>query len=187
MKNKVFAIGMTAVVIVATIAITTLGASNLRKYNDTPSKETLEPLTVSQSQSSEAFNISQISKLSAEAQKANIQNGVQEITTELEPYGYPALTVQKGILVKWIINVDTQILNSCNNEIVIPTLGISKELSVGENIIEFTPSDTGVIQYSCWMGMINSTIAVVDDINNYDANEIQKQIDGLPPRGGCCG
>lgn len=186
MKNKALVIGMTAIVVVVAIGVTALGASDLRRYKGNTSKGTIEPLTFSQTQSSETFNFSEISQLSSKAQIATIQNDEQEIRTELESYGYPALTVQKGIPVKWIINVDAQKLNSCNNEIVIPALGISKELSVGENIIEFTPDNTGVIQYSCWMGMINSTIAVVDDVKNYDAGEIQKQIDSLPRKGGCC-
>jgi uncharacterized protein len=88
--------------------------------------------------------------------------GIQVITTTLEPYGYPALTVQKGIPVKWTITADAQNLNSCNNEIIIPAYGISKQLAAGENIIEFTPANAGVIPYSCWMGMIQSTITVVE-------------------------
>jgi len=32
----------------------------------------------------------------------------------------------------------------------------------GDNIIEFTPTETGTIPYSCWMGMIKSNITIVD-------------------------
>jgi plastocyanin domain-containing protein len=36
---------------------------------------------------------------------------------------------------------------------------------VGENIIEFTPSEIGEIPFTCWMGMIKSKITVIEDIN----------------------
>lgn len=119
---------------------------------------------------------------------AQVNEGIQEITTQLEASNYPALVVQKGVLVKWTIVATSQTLNSCNNEIVIPSLGITKSLKVGDNVIEFTPAETGIIQYSCWMGMINSTIAVVNDINDYSAADVEAQIGALPQgRGGFCG
>lgn len=121
------------------------------------------------------------------ALKANITGDVQEIRTDLAYYGYPAITVQKGIPVRFIINVDQKNLNACNNEIIIPDLNISKKLKPGENVIEFTPEEAAVIPYSCWMGMINSTIAVVDDIDNIDSADIQGRINALPQVGGCCG
>lgn len=121
------------------------------------------------------------------ALKSKITNNVQEIKIDLAYYSYPAITVQKGIPVKLIINADQKNLNACNNEIIIPNLNISKRLVPGENVIEFTPKETGIIPYSCWMGMINSTIAVVDDIDNFDSTDIQGQINALPSIGGCCG
>ena len=39
-----------------------------------------------------------------------------------------------------IINVSEKYLTGCNNEIIINEYGIKKELEVGENIIEFTPT-----------------------------------------------
>ena len=32
-----------------------------------------------------------------------------------------------------------------------------------------------------------NAIALVEDIDHYDAAEVQKQIDSLPATGGCCG
>jgi len=32
----------------------------------------------------------------------------------------------------------------------------------GDNVIEFTPTQTGTFQYSCWMGMIFGNITVVE-------------------------
>jgi plastocyanin domain-containing protein len=38
---------------------------------------------------------------------------------------------------------------------------IEHRFKPGENIIEFTPGKTGRFPYSCWMGMIRSSITVV--------------------------
>lgn len=35
-------------------------------------------------------------------------------------------------------------------------------LTVGDNLITFTPHEPGVIPFSCWMGMLRSQIVVVD-------------------------
>ncbi len=87
---------------------------------------------------------------------------IQIINTELKSYEYPAIIVKKGILVKWNLKASEDNLNDCNNEIVIPKLKLEKKLFVGDNFIEFTPTETGEIIYTCWMGMIKSKIKVVD-------------------------
>jgi len=102
---------------------------------------------------------------------ATIQNGVQIVTTKLQSGRYEPITVQKGIPVKWTIKAQKGDINGCNNEIVIPEFNKSKKLEPGDNIIEFTPTETGTYAYSCWMGMIRSKITVVDDINNVDASD----------------
>ncbi len=99
---------------------------------------------------------------------AKINDNVQTVTTEIEPNRYQPIVVEKGKPVKWIIKADEKNLNSCNNAIVIPALGIEKRLVPGENVIEFTPTNEGNIYYSCWMGMISSTIKVVNNINQSD-------------------
>ena len=88
---------------------------------------------------------------------------------------------------KWVIQAQKSDINGCNNEIVIPEFNTRKKLQAGDNIIEFTPADTGTFAYSCWMGMIRSKITVVDDINNADASGSGvgiKQQGGIIPAGG---
>lgn len=93
---------------------------------------------------------------------AEIIDDYQQIETTIDYGSYEPITVKKGIPVKWIINVPAEKLNGCNNEIIIPKYNIDVKLNAGENIIEFTPTEAGIINYSCWMGMINSTITVID-------------------------
>jgi sulfite exporter TauE/SafE/copper chaperone CopZ len=74
---------------------------------------------------------------SSQSSIAKIENGVQLVSTELEPGGYSPIIVQKGIPVKWTINVEKGDLNGCNNPVVIPELNKQIKLKTGENIIEF--------------------------------------------------
>ena len=47
-------------------------------------------------------------------------------------------------------------------EIVVPAFGLSIKLHEGENKVFFTPENADTVAYSCWMGMIKSSINVVD-------------------------
>jgi len=76
--------------------------------------------------------------------------------------GYPAITVQAGTPVKWIIDAPKGSINGCNNRMIISEYGIEHSLKQGENVIEFTPDKTGTFYYYCWMGMVRSTITVVE-------------------------
>lgn len=105
---------------------------------------------------------------------AVVQNGVQVVTTRLYSGRYEPITVQKGIPVKWIIKARKEDLNGCNNEIIIPAFNKSVKLAPGDNLIEFTPAETGTFAYSCWMGMIRSKIVVVDDIDNIRVTAVQE-------------
>jgi sulfite exporter TauE/SafE/copper chaperone CopZ len=94
-----------------------------------------------------------------------IENGVQIINSVLAPGRFPAITVQAGIPVKWIIDAPKGSINGCNNRIFIPEYSIEHQFQTGENIIEFTPASTGKFPYSCWMGMIRSSITVLEGGN----------------------
>ena len=93
---------------------------------------------------------------------AAVQDGVQIVHTTLDYRSYAPITVQAGMPVRWTISAESRVLNGCNNALVIPEFGIQKTLEAGENVIEFTPQEGGVFPYSCWMGMIRSTITVVE-------------------------
>lgn len=99
-----------------------------------------------------------------ETVSAVINGNYQNVTIKIKPDSFPPILVQKGLPVKWIINVDKENLNECNNAITIPKFNIEKNLIVGDNIVEFTPEETGEFTYTCWMGMIKSKITVVDNL-----------------------
>jgi sulfite exporter TauE/SafE len=90
-----------------------------------------------------------------------VQNGVQIINSTLLSNRYPAITVQQGVPVRWIINAPQGSITGCNNRFIIREYGIEHSFKYGDNVIEFLPEKTGRFSYSCWMGMIRSSITVV--------------------------
>lgn len=97
------------------------------------------------------------------AEEGEIVDGVQVINSTLAPGRYPNITVQAGVPVKWVVDAPQGSINGCNYKIMIRDYGIEYSFQPGENIIEFTPTKAGTVQYSCWMGMIRGNIFVVDD------------------------
>jgi len=117
------------------------------------------------------------------AAKAEISNGIQTIRMSANSKGYVpnVLYIQKGVPVKWIITGEQ--INSCNNEIIVPTQNIRKKLSSSETVIEFTPGNED-LNFSCWMGMIRGIFKVVDDLSRVD---VARSNVSLPSSSGCGG
>lgn len=121
-----------------------------------------------------------------------VEDNVQLITTTLSYRGYTPITVEEGIPVKWTIIAEPGSINGCNNEIIIPEYGVQKKLTEGENIVEFTPTKQGKFGYSCWMGMIRSSITVLAEadssINGAASEDFEfDDVDNTGLPAGCCG
>jgi sulfite exporter TauE/SafE/plastocyanin domain-containing protein/copper chaperone CopZ len=128
---------------------------------------------------------------------AVVRDGAQTVVTTFGPNYYAPFVVQAGIPVKWIVRISKDDLNGCNRTLIVPSLGIRRTLKPGDNLIEFTPSASGLVPYSCWMGMIRSSISVVPDLGS--AGSVARGAGApsggpgaavLPPgagAGGCCG
>jgi len=113
-----------------------------------------------------------------------IENGVQIVHMVEGNDGYSpnSFSVKKGIPVKWVI--DAQAPYSCASAIVVPKLNISKNLEAGENIIEFTPDQTGKIPFSCSMGMYTGIFNVYDDNNSATVSD-NTSAPVVSPSGSC--
>lgn len=96
-------------------------------------------------------------------ENVTLENGVQVVrmTENYQGYTPNSFTVRKGIPVKWIINSEAPF--SCASTIVMPKYKINKNLSAGENIIEFTPTEVGSANFSCAMGMYTGTFNIIDN------------------------
>jgi len=70
--------------------------------------------------------------------------------------------VKKGVPVVWNLQADSSNINGCNRTLVISEFDLQVKLQAGDNIIKFTPTESGTITYSCWMGMQTGKITVVD-------------------------
>lgn len=91
---------------------------------------------------------------------ANAQEQILNMTVAYGTYQPKNLTVRKAIPVRW--QIDGKDIAGCASSIVVPTLGIKKELTPGPNVIQFTPTQAGVIPFSCGMGMIRGSFTVTD-------------------------
>lgn len=114
------------------------------------------------------FNIrvnSQNSAVSETQADPNVtaENGIQIVRMNQVSGGYEPnfFTIKKGVPVKWVI--DSQAPYSCAASIIIPQYKISKLLQKGNNTIEFTPLETGLLKFTCSMGMYSGTFNVVDN------------------------
>jgi plastocyanin domain-containing protein len=104
---------------------------------------------------------------------AQIADGVQTVRTPIESGRYFPFVVQAGVPVRWVIQAKEDDLNGCNEIVTVPEYGIRKQLVPGENVIEFTPKRVGTVGYTCWMGMISSSIRVVSDLAALSADDLK--------------
>ena len=109
----------------------------------------------------EAASAEQTTPEQAEAAQSEVPENVQKVRTSLAS-GYEPITVTAGIPVEWTIDAPEGSIYGCNYVMVAPDFGIEHEFTPGENVIRFTPDAAGTYPYSCWMGMIGSTITVVE-------------------------
>jgi sulfite exporter TauE/SafE/copper chaperone CopZ len=110
-----------------------------------------------------AFNTKAATNTTATDSNVTIANGVQEVRMTQDSSGYTpnSFTIKKGTPVKWIVTSTD--VNTCASSIVSQQLGVRQALQLGENIINFTPTETGTIRFSCMMGMYNGSFNVVDE------------------------
>ncbi|MDQ3098135.1 MAG: sulfite exporter TauE/SafE family protein [bacterium] len=89
-------------------------------------------------------------------------NGIQTVNIEARSNGYfPGIVqVKQGVPVR--MNLTTLNNYSCSSMIIIPKLGIRKELPpTGTETIEFTPTEKGQLVWTCSMGMYRGIMEVV--------------------------
>lgn len=121
------------------------------------------------------------------------ENGVQivEMTEDNNGYTPNKFSIKKGVPVRWIIDVKAPY--SCASSIVLRKMGIEKTLTAGENIIEFTPKETGTLPFSCSMGMYSGVFNVYDETasgntsQNVAANRVNNNAYCSGSNGGGCG
>ncbi|SHI79184.1 urease accessory protein UreH domain-containing protein [Parasporobacterium paucivorans] len=132
-------------------------------------------------QSGIASNV--VSGSSSGGENIQVVDGEQVVNSTLSSGQYPNITVQAGIPVKWVIDAPKGSINGCNNKMIIRDFGIECSLKTGKNVIEFTPTETGNIRYSCWMGMIRGNITVTESGSTPDTSVNSDSTTGPAPAG----
>ncbi len=82
------------------------------------------------------------------------------MTQQIAGYSPNQFTLKKGIPVIWKITSESQF--TCAAYISMPSQGIRQPLKLGENTIEFTPTQTGQMRFTCSMGMYKGVFNVID-------------------------
>lgn len=80
---------------------------------------------------------------------ALIEGNSQTVQAEVQSDSFPEIVVVKGIPVRWNMHVDKDNLNDCNKAFQVSKLKINKSLTVGDNIVEVTPNESGDFTYIC--------------------------------------
>lgn len=96
-----------------------------------------------------------------------VSDEVQEIRMTESDSGYTPniFHIKPNIKTRWIINATNPY--SCASQLTAPAIGVSKQLEQGENIIEFISPASGVINFSCSMGMYSGKI-IIDSAESDD-------------------
>lgn len=113
----------------------------------------LHGLTPFTSQSTETFA----------GETAEFVDGKQVVKMTATSLGYSPnkFIVRKNIPVRW--EIDGQEVYGCQGTLQSPQAGIQlTNLKEGENVFEFTPKETGIINFSCSMGMFSGQFKVID-------------------------
>lgn len=94
-----------------------------------------------------------------EATTSEVSDDIQVVKMDIDwTYKPDKFVIKKGVPVHWEINGIN--VSGCSNQIVIPSMNISKKINQGLNVVEFTPEKAGTLPFSCWMGMINGQFIV---------------------------
>lgn len=80
------------------------------------------------------------------------------MTVTQSGYRPNSFVLRQGIPVKWVI--DGRELTHCNERLLVPALGLDILLVKGTQTVEFVPAESGVIPWSCWMGMLPGSFVV---------------------------
>jgi|GEM_PF-1418069 len=123
---------------------------------------------------------------------ATIQDGVQTATLKVVGSNYvltPSV-FKKGVPVK--ITADVNSMPGCSKAFTIPTFKILKFISASDNVIEFTPDQSGTFKMACTMNMYTGTFSVTDDgttatLAAANANQPAATKPSTASSGGTCG
>ena len=81
------------------------------------------------------------------------QNGFQIINLAFSGYNYSPDTFNVKVGKPVRIIADLKTLTGCYQSFTIPSINVKKVFSPSNNTVEFTPTQKGTYDFSCYMGM----------------------------------
>jgi sulfite exporter TauE/SafE/plastocyanin domain-containing protein/copper chaperone CopZ len=129
----------------------------------------------------------EIGNKQAKDSNVTLENGVQIVRMTQTSSGYSPskFTIAKNVPVRWIITSKNP--NSCSASILMNKYGIKKFLTAGENVIEFTPTESGNLPFSCSMGMYTGSFSVTDGGNSVSNVSVDSNSSSGATSSGTCG
>lgn len=117
-----------------------------------------------------------------------ISDEIQEVKLSFSNYGYvlEPSTLKKNVPVK--MEVDMGSVYGCMKDIVIPSFGVRKFVSEGDNVIEFVPDQTGTFKIACSMNMGRGSFDVIEsDGSKSDYVQTESELQAAVPasQGSC--
>jgi hypothetical protein len=95
---------------------------------------------------------------------AQWNDGVQIARGEVGYDTYPSLVAQRGVPAEFTLFAKPEALHDCNKVILFPAFDIEQELVPGDNVLSFTPTETGVFEFTCWMNHTKASVTVVESL-----------------------
>lgn len=95
--------------------------------------------------------------------QARVDDGFQNVTITVTSHGYTSSvnTLKIGVPVR--LTLITNGVTSCARAFTIPDYNLSKVLpSTGTEVVEFTPTKTGLMTYTCSMGMYSGFFNIIE-------------------------
>ncbi len=83
-----------------------------------------------------------------------------KMAVALNGYTPNQFTIRRGVPTRW--EIEGTNAGGCLSVIQMPSLNIRQRLNPGTNVVEFTPTTNGTLNFSCSMGMYRGTMQVVD-------------------------
>ncbi|MEK6968403.1 MAG: cupredoxin domain-containing protein [Nanoarchaeota archaeon] len=112
--------------------------------------------------------------------------GVTEVQVSFKGYQYQPnpIRLKQGVPARLVVDLST--VRGCMRSIQIPSLGVSKRVSEGNNIIEFTPTKAGTFRMQCAMGM-GQGVVIVEDNSGAVPAAVNDLAQAPTPSAGSCG
>jgi hypothetical protein len=95
---------------------------------------------------------------------ATFDGSVQKAEGDFTLNALPSVTVQRGIPAELTLRLKESDVDACTDGVVLKAFGIDQACVPGDNVIRFTPAESGAFALQCRMGNVKSTITVVENL-----------------------